>query len=496
MATFACLKYGFGDSGSYIISIDGYDFNDFINYNPNIDLDDLVSVLLLEQFFVVLGGGWSSYFPNLPILPQELAAYVGVLHDKSSLQGAEDKVMALAFSTENLLSILNAQIANVAPEVAESLIGGSIEDYNTALGQMGFPLSVSSTGGLDFRIFRCTPEELTNLGTANGGIYTDFFQFLKNSLSNTTPVLEAQGYEKAKYVADGDYISFKVEAILGAAAPPVGNDSGMVFSTANYAVGENKDYPISIYASGVSGDWSLTSNGVPLADYTGYASSEVSLNISPDGQDVFIELLGSSSGSRRYGLIIDADEVFFEPINFDEPTGIAKGEFVLYDWSTSIRGYYFRMPDTVIEVPNYLPEQVTSTAFMFEDSNLFNSDISNWDMSRITEVTGMFRYAKTFNSNISNWQVGQVEQFFGMFDGALDFNQNLSNWDVRSATYFSSEFNTTSGLDMMFNDATSFNQDLSSWCVSNQLTAPRDFDSGAVNWSLPKPIWGTCPSNV
>lgn len=279
----------------------------------------------------------------------------------------------------------------------------------------------------------------------------------------------------------------------GGDTPPVGNDSGMVFSTKNYAVNENKDYPIFISAEGVSGDWSLTSNGVPLADYTGYASSEVWLNISPDGQYVDIELLGSSSGSRRYGLLIDADKVFFETTDYNEPTGIAKGEFVLYDWSNSIRHYYLRMPDTVIEVPNYLPEQITTTSFMFENSNLFNGDISNWDMSRVTEATAMFRYAKTFNSDISNWQVGQVEQFFGMFDGALDFNQDLSNWDVRSAYYFSNGISTSSGLEWMFNDATSFNQDLSSWCVSNQLTAPINFDSGASNWSLPKPIWGTCP---
>src|SRR5690606_34782662 len=39
-----------------------------------------------------------------------------------------------------------------------------------------------------------------------------------------------------------------------------------------------------------------------------------------------------------------------------------------------------------------------------------------------------------------------------------------------------------------------FNQDLSQWCVSNITSLPYEFDSGATNWLLPRPVWGTCPS--
>lgn len=38
-----------------------------------------------------------------------------------------------------------------------------------------------------------------------------------------------------------------------------------------------------------------------------------------------------------------------------------------------------------------------------------------------------------------------------------------------------------------------FNRDLSMWCVGNLATQPTWFKDGAVAWSLPKPVWGTCP---
>jgi len=48
-------------------------------------------------------------------------------------------------------------------------------------------------------------------------------------------------------------------------------------------------------------------------------------------------------------------------------------------------------------------------------------------------------------------------------------------------------------MSSMFRDAIVFNQDLSSWCVTNFTSEPSDFATGATAWTLPKPIWGTCP---
>jgi len=48
-------------------------------------------------------------------------------------------------------------------------------------------------------------------------------------------------------------------------------------------------------------------------------------------------------------------------------------------------------------------------------------------------------------------------------------------------------------MEWMFNSASSFNQDLSAWCVSNIYSQPSKFDYGATSWTLPRPVWGTCP---
>ena len=62
-------------------------------------------------------------------------------------------------------------------------------------------------------------------------------------------------------------------------------------------------------------------------------------------------------------------------------------------------------------------------------------------------------------------------------------SNNLSNWNVSNVK----------SMENMFSGCKYFNQDLSNWCVTNFTSAPLDFDSGATAWTLPKPVWGTCP---
>ena len=81
----------------------------------------------------------------------------------------------------------------------------------------------------------------------------------------------------------------------------------------------------------------------------------------------------------------------------------------------------------------------------------------------------------TLPSNITHIQY--------MFSGATSFNQDISMWDTSNVT----------DMYYMFENAIAFNQDLSQWCVSNITEHPSTFDLDATNWTLPKPVWGTCP---
>ena len=103
--------------------------------------------------------------------------------------------------------------------------------------------------------------------------------------------------------------------------------------------------------------------------------------------------------------------------------------------------------------------------------------------SLVTDMNGMFFLAESFNQDISSWDVSNVTSMSFMFRNAVAFNGNINNWDVSNVT----------DMNGMFFYAESFNKDLSGWCVTNIATEPTNFDTGATSWTLPKPIWGTCP---
>lgn len=70
-----------------------------------------------------------------------------------------------------------------------------------------------------------------------------------------------------------------------------------------------------------------------------------------------------------------------------------------------------------------------------------------------------------------------------MFAYANMANPDISMWDVSHVV----------DMDYMFENALAFNQDLSKWCVNLITSKPFSFDDLASVWTLPKPVWGTCP---
>lgn len=132
------------------------------------------------------------------------------------------------------------------------------------------------------------------------------------------------------------------------------------------------------------------------------------------------------------------------------------------------------------QVPPTEPPGVTNMDYMLSGAEIFNQDISGWDVSQVTSMNSMFATAYAFNQDISGWDTGNVTSMNSMFEVARAFNQPIGGWNVAQVL----------DMDYMLADADVFNQDLSSWCVVNLPTEPEGFALSTPAWTLPKPNWG------
>lgn len=135
--------------------------------------------------------------------------------------------------------------------------------------------------------------------------------------------------------------------------------------------------------------------------------------------------------------------------------------------------------------PEFSVSNLTNFDSMFSGCSNFIGGVTGWDTSNVTSMASMFSGCAEFNDDITGWDVSNVQYMDSMFSGCSNFNQDISVWATASLI----------GADSQFNQASSFNQDLSEWCVRGLASEPTDFSTGASSWTLPKPVWGTCPRN-
>ena len=161
--------------------------------------------------------------------------------------------------------------------------------------------------------------------------------------------------------------------------------------------------------------------------------------------------------------------------NFPTLSTVTKFNFATYKYNNLTN---------LTKVPNFLPSNITNMGEMFGNATSFDQPLNNWNVSNVTNMYGMFYNASAFNQDLNNWDVSNVTGMVTMFANATSFDQPLNNWNVSNVT----------DMREMFANAHAFNQDLSMWCVSNIPNMPYDFNRNATNWTLPRPVWGTCPA--
>jgi surface protein len=163
--------------------------------------------------------------------------------------------------------------------------------------------------------------------------------------------------------------------------------------------------------------------------------------------------------------------------------------------------------DALVVAGDYVPlattctSDVTGMVLMFSGANLFNHDISSWDVSQVTDMSFMFDGAASFNQNIGSWDVSSVTDMDYMFYGAPASAAVLNNAAVTVApdipvparsrvvgvSVDGAAFNQDIGsravsgvtdMGSMSSVASPFNQDIGSWDVSS-VTTMRAMFSGA-----------------
>lgn len=145
-----------------------------------------------------------------------------------------------------------------------------------------------------------------------------------------------------------------------------------------------------------------------------------------------------------------------------------------------------------VDISGWDVSSVTTMELMFYEVNYFNQPIGLWDVSLVENMGQMFAFAESFNQDISEWEVSKVTDMRGMFEGVnglLPFateknkwNPNISSWDVSSVQdmskmFYRSEYfdrpiggwdvSSVTDMRLMFALVTDFNQPIGGWDVES-----------------------------
>uniref|UniRef100_A0A6C0BUZ9 Hedgehog/Intein (Hint) domain-containing protein n=1 Tax=viral metagenome TaxID=1070528 RepID=A0A6C0BUZ9_9ZZZZ len=144
----------------------------------------------------------------------------------------------------------------------------------------------------------------------------------------------------------------------------------------------------------------------------------------------------------------------------------------------------------------------TNISSMFSQTNNFNQDISDWDVSKVTNVRQLFVFNNVFNQNLNNWSLTSLSDATLMFYAAFAYNNggvtldwtgktpNLTNMNsMFSATTLFNQIvlldtaNVTN-MDSVFSSAQAFNQDISNWDFSSVTEVGSMFNNSLFNYDV------------
>jgi len=114
---------------------------------------------------------------------------------------------------------------------------------------------------------------------------------------------------------------------------------------------------------------------------------------------------------------------------------------------------------------------ITNLDYMFQDCNLFNQDIGDWDVSKAQTMNSTFLNCAAFNHDIGNWDTANVDYMIDTFDNCNVFNQNIGTW------------NTANVINMyaMLRNCFAFDQDLGSWDITKVINMAYMFDGDTLS---------------